>query len=221
MTDLLTLPGIGKLAKERIRQRGLPFVEDLDAYIMGHRTSLLKDFVHLISLNPRRDECLEGYYPRKHNKRVKDGLITQIKRLKPLFEMNDYRTSRVPAERQNDPVIRCDTRTLGPFVSYDNSPGNQGTVLREGVPFRGIPGSGYRYGKACLPPEDLTLVERDAEIRTNPVYRNRRHYKCSCFRSLETCNDMSPARGNRLLKRDGRPKDPYCRWQDNRCQSIL
>ena len=72
MTDLLTLPGIGKMAKQKLQHRGINSVEDLNTYILHHRTSALRDLVHHIALNPRREECLEGYYPRKHNKRIQD-----------------------------------------------------------------------------------------------------------------------------------------------------
>lgn len=218
MTDLLTLSGIGRLAKHRLVQRGITSVEDLDAYIDNHRASALRGLVDQICSNPRKDECLEGYYPRRHNKRIKDGLIRKIKALKPAFDMNDSETWRVPAGRFGDPVIRCDTRAFGAFQPYDNSVPSQGTMVREGVAFRGIPGGGYRYGKSCLPARDWTQAERDAELRTNPVYQNRRRYKCGCFRTAATCNDMRAARGNRLLTRNGRPKEPYCRWYQNSCR---
>ena len=210
MTDLLTLPGIGKLAKARLQRRGISFVEDLDLFIMRRRTTALRDFVHQMSLNPRQEECLEGYYPRRHNKRIKDGLVRKIKGLKPDFEITDYKTLRVFENERYEPVLRCDRHGLGPYQPYDDSIANQATILREGV--------AYRSGKSCIPSLLLTLAERDAELRLNPAYRNRRRYKCGCFRSEATCNDMSSVRGNRHLKADGRPKEPYCRWQANRCR---
>jgi hypothetical protein len=217
MTNLLTLPGIGKMAKQKLQQRGINTVEHLNTYILHHRDSALRDFVHHISLNPNRAECLEGYYPRKHNKRIKDGLIAKIKELKPTFNMNDYKTLRVPPHKFADQVIRCDTLGLGPYLPYDDSTSSQGTIEREGVAYRGIPGSGYRYGKSCLPSRHWSHAKRNTELRTNPVYRNRRRYKCSCFRTASTCNDMRSVRGNRLLKANGNPKEPYCKWYLNRC----
>ena len=217
MTDLLTLPGIGKMAKQKLQQRGINSVEDLNTYILHHRTSALRDLVHHIALNPRREECIEGYYPRKHNKRIKDGLIRKIKELNPAFHMNDYKTLRVPPHNRADQVVRCDTLALGLYQPYDDSIASQATVEREGVAYRGIPGSGYRYGKSCLPARHWSLAERNAELRTNVIYRNRRRYKCGCFRTKMTCNDMSSTRGNRLLKANGRPKEPYCKWYLNRC----
>lgn len=219
MTNLRTLSGIGKMAKRKLRDRGINSVEHLETYIMNHRNSSLRDFVNHISLNPRGEECLEGYYPRKHNKRIKDGLIQKIKELKPAFQMDDYKTLRVPANNFVEPVIRCGVEDLGlgAYHPYDNSIASQGTVLREGVAYRGIPGGGYRYGKSCVPELVWPLARRDAELRNNIVYRNRRRYKCACFRTEATCNDMNSVRGNRLLKANGTPKEPYCKWNDNRC----
>ncbi len=73
MTDLKKLQGIGEMAREKLIQSGINTVTELDTYIMQSSNSVLQQFVNEISLNPRREECLEGYYPRIHNKRIKDG----------------------------------------------------------------------------------------------------------------------------------------------------
>jgi hypothetical protein len=106
---------------------------------------------------------------------------------------------------------------VGAYVPYDDSVGSRAILGREGVAYSAIPGAGYRYGKSCMLPSLWSTERRDIELKQNHIYRNRREYKCSCFSSRLTCEDMSESRGNRIIRSDGRPKDPYCKWVLDRC----
>jgi hypothetical protein len=217
MTNIKSLDGIGKMASFRMNQNGLGTVEAFSDYILSHTYKELQALVYLISVNLRADKCLEGYYPRKHNKRIMDGMIGYIKTIKPDFNMPDYKTIRAPQNKINMDVIDCNTHTIKPFVPYnDDDVFSRGTMEREGVAYRakGGPETQYRYGKSCVPNKSLTSAQRDELIRTNPVYNNRRYYKCECFKEQETCEDFVLERGNRIMskKKIRKPTVHYCKW---------
>jgi hypothetical protein len=221
MVDIKTLDGIGKMARIRMMHLGLGTVEAFNDYILSHAHDELQELVYAISANPRADECLEGYYPRKHNKRIMDGMIEYIKTLEPDFNMADYKTIRAPLNKTTTQVINCDVHEIGPFVSYNNSRFSRATMDREGVSYRGVsgPDTQYRYGKSCIPDTRSNAIARDQLIRNNPIYNNRRHYKCDCFLTKETCEDFAPQRTNRIINKKGKPTVAYCKW-DNKCSQV-
>lgn len=221
MTDIGILNGIGRMAKERMIQHNLATVEAFNEYIVSHTNDEIRGLINAISTNLRAEECLEGYYPRKHNKRIVDGLTEHIKTIRGSFTMLDYKRIRAPLNKTNKLVINCKTKTLEPYVSYNNSVFSQSTMVREGLAYPLVgPKTQYQYGKSCIPSAKLTITERDRLIRTDPIFRNRRQYKCQCFLSEETCNDFTRQRQNRIINRRNKPTMKYCRWHNDKCLPI-
>lgn len=234
MTDIGELPGIGKMSRKRLIDMNFATVEELTDYILSPETTDedLIQLVDQIALNPRANVCLEGYYPRVHNKRIKDGLTAHILAYRPNFTIDDYRTVRAPESATGDDVIQCGipaqewgaagtyvahkkgAHHWGPYESFDGSSLSEATMQREGIAHRATPGVGYRYGKACIPDPEATRAERDMMIRSNNIYSNRQYYSCSCFRSKKTCEDFTEQRDNRRLD----PTLSYCMWDGHICK---
>ncbi len=208
-----TLGGIGNMAGERMELRGITTVREFNEYIRVTDTEELKKFIDVIALNNRGGECMEGYYPRVHNKRIKDGLIEYIREEKEGFEAVDYRTYRTPAANAGRLTLHCEKgkHRWDKYNERGDRPSRK-TMEREGVAFRGIKGTGYRYGKSCKPDEELTEEQRDELLRNDDRYSSRREYECKCFRSRRTCEDFKEERGNRKGTKKG-----YCEWNNGRC----
>lgn len=205
----MQLSGIGKLATSRLAQYNITTITDLDNYIITHSDADLRKLVRDISLNERRGRCLEGYVPRRYNKRIYDGLVGRIREHRD-FQIDDYGTWRV--SNPDRKVLQCGSSPR--MVSWNPETGvaDRGTIVRQGYPWvRG------RYFKSCMLPEGLSNVERDRLIRNSFAYKARRKYPCSCFQSEKTCRDFSPSRGNRL--RGSRLS--YCEWSGGECRSVL
>ena len=207
-----TLSGIGKMAAGRLLdQYNIRTIAELDTYVQSHTDTEVRALIHQVSMNEKYGRCLEGYYPRKHNKMIYDGLTEHIG-----IAMPDDGKVRVPVARMGDYVINCKSNGQHQMVPY--VPGGVGSdtiISREGVAYPTM-GDGYRYGKSCIPPSDLSVAERDNLIRTSPFYRNRQYYKCGCFGSRATCEDFSRGRNNRRLNRS----ESECVWRNNQCRSL-
>jgi len=220
MVSLMKIKGIGKMAKQRlIEMYGINDSGDLDEYILNHDEAEIMGMINNVSENPRYGKCMEGYYARKHNKRIKDGLTEYVMDINPDYVDDDYLTVRVPEDHINDLVIKCKSdgnHSMAEYQSYNNSVASDDIIEREGVAYPEIEGDGYRYGKSCMLPEDATEAERDNMIRNNMYYVSRQYYQCGCFSNSKTCGDFSVNRGNRI-------KDvtkPYCKWENNKCNSV-
>jgi hypothetical protein len=190
----------------------------LNDYIIN--TLDLVSFIEQIAGNPRANMCLEGYYPRRHNKRIVDGLTEYIQQIIPDFEYRDANKYRAPTNSV-DNVLNCGTNEYVVYESYNGSTASTATMKREGGAYRAGPGpSGqYKYGKSCMLSNVLTDAERDVLLNTAP-YISRKHYPCKCFQSKKTCEDFSEGRNNRVLRtksKVGKSTVPYCTWEDGRC----
>jgi len=246
MTDIGVLEGVGKMTRQRMINRGLGTVELFNEYIHNHNNTELRQLINEVSLNPRGNQCLEGYHPRIHNKRIVDGLVSYVKTQRINFVHPDYKKSRVPPSKVNNPYIQCGNPAqkwgnyywghttgvhhIGQYIPYETndptratSTPSTGTLHREGIAYRSVPKTGFKSGKSCIPNKSLSTTQRNHLIRTNAIYQNRRHYNCDCFRSEKTCNDFAPQRGNRLLRtytKVGLPTKPYCKWIQERHQCV-
>lgn len=199
------LPGIGKMAAARLALLNITTITELDNYILSHTDAELRRLVRDISANERAGQCLEGYIPRKYNKRIYDGLVDHIRSHRP-FQIDDYRTWRITdPDRQ---ILQCDPQPRMVDWDLQDSVPDASTVIRQGRP--------WSRGKSCKLPPTLSNTERDYLIRNNFAYKAKRKYPCSCFQSKKTCDDFASSRGNRVRG----SKLPYCRWAGNMCKNL-
>lgn len=215
------------------------FNREVDARVaipnVRRRTRELQAMMDAITRNPRAGECWEGYVVREFNANARQSIAEYlinrpeehggpvpeavVRAALPLYDST--RDPRVPCAPGPEPAA-WGQRTFYPQAvagarpreggwPYRHTGGNRAALMKAAP---AAPRGRYPYSR-----DDYTLVNelrvagpgaaaRDAVFAANPEHP-RKQWPCACFRSAETCGDMSAARGNRAGTRL-----PPCVWND-------